>query len=108
MRAATETAYEGGTRMGNGGTKTEPRAPGASAAEGPVRVLVGWLGINHSRPDEPNVDVSRLEYPLIVQDPLADEDDPAVDESGYREIRDDAGLKAWADREYAWWEVKEL
>lgn len=104
---AEESKIEGGGGMGDTGeTDTTPKE--ARAAEGRVRVLVGWCGLDYSRPDEPNIDVSRLEYPLFVQDPEALSDDPAVDESGYREIRDDADLKAWADREFEWWEVKEL
>lgn len=90
-------------------TVREPRRPEVGGhAGGRAKVLVGWYGVDHSRPGEPNVSVSRVRYPLVVQDPAADADDPAVDESGYREIVDDASLKAWADREYEWWEVKDL
>lgn len=91
--------------MGNGETKTAPREAGAG--EGRVRMLAGRYGMNRCRPDEPNVYARRLEHPVIVQYPLADGGDPALDERGYREVRDDPDLEARADRECEWWEVQE-
>ena len=83
-------------------------ATNEQAGGGRIRVLVGWYGIDHSRPEEPNIYIDRLEYPYLAPDYLADPDDPAVGEDHLREITSDAQLGAWAEREFEWWDVRDL
>ena len=66
-------------------------------------MLVGWYGIDYSRPAEPNVYIDRLEYPNLAPDYLTDPDDPAVDDNHLREIASDEELASWAKAEFEWW-----
>lgn len=73
-----------------------------------LRVLVGWYGIDYSRPEEPNICVDRLEYPYLAPDCHADPDDPAVDDNHLHEIASDEELADWAEGEFVWWTIREL
>ena len=87
---------------------TEARPTDSPAAREHIRVFVGWYGIDHSRPEEPNIYIDRLEYPYLAPNYLADPDDPAVGEDHLREIASDAQLGVWAEREFEWWDVRDL